>query len=99
MRLEAALNKAKVLKDALFIYKSDIAKNLHQYLIEKEKHLEETNIMDQFLLQRISRKYTSVKRKNTFKVRSNKKKKRRIKECRYFKQGFCKYGKNCKFRH
>ena len=89
----------KVLKDALFIFKSDITKNLEQYLLEKEKHLEETNIFDKFLLQGICRKNTSVKRKKTFKVRGNKKKKRRIKACWYFKQGFCKHGNNCKFRH
>ena len=98
-RLDSALDRSKVLKDALFIYKSDITKNLEQYLVEKEKYLEDTNMMDKFLLQGISRKYTSVKRKKNFKVRKNRKKKRRIKVCRYFKQGFCKHGKNCKFRH
>ena len=98
-RLVLALNRSKVLKEALFFYKSEIANNLKQYLIKKEKHLEEAIIMDNFLLQGLSRKYSSVKRKKTFKVRRNKKKKRRIKECRYFKKGFCKHGKFCKFRH
>ena len=98
-RFVSALKQSNVLKGALFFYKSDIAKNLEQYLIEKEKHLEETNILDKFLLQRVSRKYTSVKRKKTFKARNNRKKKRRLKVCRYFSKGFCKHGKKCKFRH
>ena len=67
-RLDSALDRSKVLKDALFIYKSDITKNVDQYLVEKEKHLEETNITVKFLLQGICRKYTSVKRKKNFKV-------------------------------
>ena len=98
-RLVLALNRSKVLKEALFFYKSEIANNLKQYLIKKERHLEEAIIMDNFLLQGLSRKYSSVKRKKTCKVRRNKTKKRRIKECRYFKKGFCKHGKFCKFRH
>ena len=98
-RFVSALKQSNVLKGALFFYKSDIAKNLKQYLIEKEKHLEETNILDKFLLQGVSRKYTSVKRKKTFKARNNRKKKRILKVCRYFSKGFCKHGKNCKFRH
>ena len=48
-------------------------------------------------LNQISRKYTSVKRKETFKVKGNKKKKRRKKTCRYFKQGFCTHGCQSKF--
>ena len=98
-RFVSALKQSNVLKGALFFYKSDIAKNLKQYLIEKEKHLEETNILDKFLLQGVSRKYTSVKRKKTFKARNNRKKKRILKVCQYFSKGFCKHGKNCKFRH
>ena len=98
-QLILALNRSKALKEALFFFKSNIAKNLKQYLIKKEKHLEEATIMDKYLLQGLGRKYSSVKRKKTFKVRRSKKKKRRLEECRFFKKGFCKHGKICKFRH
>ena len=37
-RLETALNKSKVLKDALYMFKADITKNLDQYLLQKESN-------------------------------------------------------------
>ena len=57
-RLDSALDRSKVLKDALFIYKSDITKNVDQYLVEKEKHLEETNIMDK--IQKITNLWRNI---------------------------------------
>ena len=97
-RLEIALYHSTDLEQALFRYKGDIVKRLENYKLKKDKLLDESNIVDKFLLQRFCKKSNSVKRKNFFKG-GRKVKRRRNKLCRYMKQGFCRYGTSCKFRH
>ena len=57
-------------------------------------------VVSRKIRQRIVHEYksNSVKRKNFFKG-GRKVKRRRKKLCRYMKQGFCRYGTSCKFRH
>ena len=97
-RLESALYHSTDLEQALFRYKGDIVKRLENYKLKQDKLLGESNIVDKFLLQRFCKKSNSVKRKNFFKG-GRKVKRRRNKLCRYMKQGFCRYGTSCKFRH
>ena len=66
-RLEYALYQSTDLKQALLRYKAEIVKRLDKYNLQKDKLIDESNIVDKFLLQRFCKKSNSVKRKNVFK--------------------------------
>ena len=66
-RLEIALYHSTDLEQALFRYKGYIVKRLENYKLKKDILLDESNIVDKFLLQRFCKNSNSVKRKNFLK--------------------------------
>ena len=59
-RLEIALYQSTDLEQALFRYNAEIVKRLDNYNLQKDKLIDESNIVDKFLLQRFSKNYNSA---------------------------------------